>query len=179
MNNYSKLAEGKLIIIYLLYKMNLPVSISYIQEFALDSECMDYFSLASHLADLSENKYIVKNIENNKTTYTIAEKGYKVLDLFENLVPPYIKQSIDDYVQNNKLQLKKELDIIATYEQIYDNEFEVRCSAHENGLSIMQLNFKVANKKYAKIMCDNWKKNAPHYYISFIRALLEGKKEDK
>lgn len=177
MNDSSKLAESKLVIIYLLYKMNLPVSISYIQEFALDSECMDYFSLASYLSDLYENKYILKNVENNKTTYTVTEKGYKVLDLFENLVPKYIKEKVDSYVENNKFQLKKELDITATYKQIYENEFEVKCNAQESGVSIMEIKFKVANKKYAKSICDNWKKNAPSYYISFITSLLEG--EDK
>ncbi len=173
----SELAESKLVIIYLLHKMNLPVSVSYIQEFALDSESMDYFALSSYLADLAENEYISKNVENNKTTYSIEEKGYKILDLFENLIPLNIKEKIDNYVKNNKSQLKKELDIIATYEKLYGEEYNIKCGAYENGVSVMELNFKVISKKYARAICDNWKKDAPAYYMEFIKSLLEGKEE--
>lgn len=174
----SELAESKLVIIYLLHKMNLPVSVSYIQEFALDSESMDYFALSSYLADLSENGYISKTIENNKTNYTIAEKGYKILDLFENLIPSNIKEKIDNYVKNNKSQLKKELDIVATYEKLYGEEYNIKCGVYENGVSVMEINFKVISKKYARAICDNWKKNAPSYYMEFIKSLLEGKEEE-
>lgn len=173
MKDFSELAESKLVIIYLLYKMNLPVSISYIQEFALDSECMDYFSLSKYLVELVEKRYISKNTENNKTVYSIEERGYKILNLFENLISIDIKEKIDNYVENNKKNLKRDLDIVAVYEQIHQNEFNVKCSAYENGESIMDISFKVSSKKYARKICDNWKKEAPSYYISFIKSLLE------
>ena len=47
MKNSSQLAESKLIILYMLNKISLPMSLSYIQEFALASEYMDYFSLSN------------------------------------------------------------------------------------------------------------------------------------
>lgn len=177
MKHSSELAESKLVIIYLLHKMNLPVSISYIQEFALDSEVMDYFSLSYYIADLNENGYISKNIENNKTSYTVTEKGYKILDLFENLIPSYVKEKIDKYVDNNKNQLKKEIDITANYQKLHDEEYSIKCGAYENGTSLMEINLKVISKKYARAICDNWKKNAPDYYVSFIKSLLEGKED--
>ncbi len=172
MKNSSNLAESKLVIIYLLHKTYLPVSISYIQDFVLDNY-MDYFSLSNNIAELTENGYIVKNIQNNKTTFKLSEKGYKMLNLFKNLIPVHIKENIDIYIENNKIQLKKELDIIANYNQIDKNEFNIKCIAYENASPLIEINFKVTNKKYARTICENWKKNASKYYISFIKSMLE------
>lgn len=179
MKDFSELAESKLVIIYLLHKMSLPISLSYVQEFALDSEYMDYFSLSNYLMELSDSGYIRKNIENNKTTYSISEKGYKVLTLFDNLIPNYIKEKIDEYVRLNKIQVKKDLEIISSYEQIGENEFTVKCCAYENNSQIIEINLKVASKKYARTICENWKKDASKYYISFVKSLLEKNEEDK
>ena len=171
MKNSSQLAESKLIIMYMLYKVNLPMSLSYIQEFALASEYMDYFSLSNYLSELTESEYIIKNIEHNKTTYTISKKGYKTLHLFENLIPSTTKEKINKYVAINKNQIKKDLDIVANFTE-NNNEYTVKCAVYENKTPLMELSLKVASKKYANTICDNWKKDASKYYLSFIKSLL-------
>ncbi len=174
MKDSSQLAESKLIILYMLNKINLPMSLSYIQEFALTYEYMDYFSLSSYLSELTESEYIIKNVEHNKTTYTISKKGYKTLSLFENLIPSYIKEKIEEYIALNKNQIKKELDILANFTE-NNNEYNVRCAVYENKAPLMEVNLKVASKKYAKTICDNWKKDASKYYLNFIKTLLNDK----
>lgn len=171
MKNSSQLAESKLIIMYMLNKVNLPTSLSYIQEFALTYEYMDYFSLSNYLVELTESEYIVKNVDHNKTTYTISQKGYKTLSLFENLIPSYIKENIDEYVNLNKNQIKKELDIVANFTE-KDNEYNVKCSVYENNAPLMEINLKVGSKRYANTICDNWKKNASKHYLNFMKNLL-------
>lgn len=171
MKNSSQLAESKLIIMYMLHKVNLPMSLSYIQEFALASEYMDYFSLSNYLSELAESEYIIKNIEHNKTTYTISKKGYKTLHLFENLIPATTKEKINKYVAINKNQIKKDLDIVANFTE-NNNEYTVKCAVYENKTPLMELSLKVASKKYANTICDNWKKDASKYYLSFIKSLL-------
>ena len=177
MKNSSQLAESKLIILYMLNKISLPMSLSYIQEFALASEYMDYFSLSNYLSELTESEYIVKNIEHNKTTYTISKKGYKTLALFENLIPKSIKEKINEYVALNKNQIKKDLEIIATFKE-NNNEYSVKCAVYENKVPLIELNLKVASKKYANTICDNWKKDASKYYLSFMKSLLNSHNEE-
>ncbi|WP_250277757.1 DUF4364 family protein [[Clostridium] colinum] len=176
MKNSSQLAESKLIIMYMLHKINLPMSLSYIQEFALTYEYMDYFSLSNYLSELAESEYIIKNVEHNKTTYTISKKGYKTLNLFENLIPNYIKEKINEYVALNKNQIKKELDIVANFTE-NNNEYTVKCAVYENKMPLMEISLKVASKKYANTICDNWKKDASKYYLSFMKTLLNDDKE--
>lgn len=169
----SQLAESKLIILYMLYKMNLPVSLSYIQEFALQAEYMDYFSLTAYLAELTQNEYILKNIENNKTTYIISDKGCKILSFFENLIPSYIKTQINEYVDLRKKNVKKDLQIISNFSKNDASEYIVKCGVYENKSLVMELSLNVASKEYAKIICDNWQENVNDYYPFFLKTLLK------
>ena len=176
MKDPSQLAESKLIIMYMLNKINLPMSLSYIQEFALTYEYMDYFSLSTYLSELTDSEYIAKNVEYNKTTYTITKKGYKTLSLFENLIPIDIKEKINEYVAINKNQIKKELDIVANFIE-NKNEYIVKCAVYEDNKPLLDISLKVTSKKYAKTICENWKKNPSKYYLSCIKTLLnEGDK---
>lgn len=177
MKNSLQLAESKLIILYMLYKMDLPVSLSYIQEFALASEYMDYFSLSNYLSQLTESEYITKTVEYNKTAYSISKKGYKTLNLFENLIPADIKEKINKYVELNKNQVKKDLEILANFKE-ENNEYTVKCAVYENKTPLIELSLKVNSKRYANTICDNWKKDASKYYLSFMKTLLSDD-EDK
>ena len=42
----------------------------------------------------------------------------------------------------------------------------------------MEMNLKVASKKYANTICDNWKKDASKYYLSFMKSLLNSHNEE-
>lgn len=169
----SQLAENKLIIIYMLCKMDVPVSLSYIQKFVLSSEYMDYFTLSSHISNLEENGYIIKNIEHNRSTYKVSERGREMLTLFENLISDNIKDDTDRYVKKNINQVKKEFSIVATYKKNADNDFSVICGAYEESSPLIELNIKVTTKKYAKIVCENWTKDASKYYLEILKFLLD------
>lgn len=175
MNDSSKLAESKLILMYLINKMELPISLSYIQEFTLAEDYMDYFTLSSYLVELAENKYIIKTVQPKKTSYVLSDSGKKTLRLFENLIAENIKENVDEYVQINKPQIKKDLDVVADFVEKGD-EFIVTCGAYENKIPLMQINLKVSSKQYAKEICKNWKNDASKHYLSFIKALLGDEK---
>lgn len=172
MKDSSELAESKLIILYMINKMNLPVFLSYVQQFALESEYMDYFSLSTYLAELSNGEYLLKNIENNKTSYTISEKGLNILQYFSNRIPAHIKQKIDDYVFANKKKVKRELEVTSIYYENDSNDYIVKCGVYDNSALLMEINLNVVSKEYAKQICQNWKDNVDNYYLSFLKSLL-------
>lgn len=171
MMDSSKLAESKLILMYLLDEMDLPTSLSYVQEFTLSEEYMDYFSLSSCLAELEENAYINKTIEHNKTNYTLSEKGRKTLSLFDNLLEISVKENIDEYVSKTRDQIKQSLEVTANYTEYFD-EYIVECGAYEENSPVVEISLKVSSKKYAKKICENWKKNPSKHYLLFVKSLL-------
>lgn len=172
MKNSADLAKGKLILMYMLNKMNIPVSLFFIQEFVLDSEYMDYFTLSEYLGHLSNNEYVLKSEALGKTTYAITPSGCSTLSLFDNLIDNDTKNDINEYVNINRSDVKKELEIMADFEIVKDGQFLVKCGAYENEIPLLEFNLAVSSRKYANTICDNWKKNTSKYYISFMKSLL-------
>ena len=54
----SQLAENKLILLYLINKMSMPLSNSEICLFALEKDYMDYFSLQQYLGELVDSEFL-------------------------------------------------------------------------------------------------------------------------
>lgn len=170
-NDHSKLAESKLILMYLINKMEVPISLAYIQEFTLSAEYMDYYTLSNYLVELTESKYIIRSIQPKKTSYVLSDSGKKTLSLFENFIDDDIKLNVDNYVTLNQSQIKKDLDVVADFVEKGD-EYIVTCGAYENKVPLMQINLKVSTKQYAKEICKNWKDDASKHYLTFIKTLL-------
>lgn len=174
-NSKDELAQNKLMILYLLKKMNMPVSLAHIQNFALSAEYMDFFSLTGYLADMTAKKQITKTKENNQTCYSITITGLEALSFFENMIAQDIKEHINNYVNANKPHLKDDLYVGGEYEQISEDNYKVDLSFKENSETLININLSSLSKEQAKKICGNWKKNTSDLYLAILKGLLEEK----
>lgn len=78
-----KLAENKLIILYLLSKMGVSLSNNDICQFAMDRNIMDYISVQQCLMELTDSQYLESTTENGATRYNITKEGTTVLGFFQ------------------------------------------------------------------------------------------------
>ncbi|MDR2940756.1 MAG: DUF4364 family protein [Clostridiales bacterium] len=167
-----RVAENKLIILYLIDKMDIPMSNSQISQFALEQDYMNYFSLQQCLAEMAASKFLESTQENNNTRYTVTDTGLQILDYFENNIPSQIRNKIINYVKDNRKILKRDFEITANY--FYDhktNEYIVKCGVYEDEVALMELNVSVVTKDQAKIISNNWKANVSSLYSSIISQL--------
>lgn len=171
-NSTDSLAQSKLIILYLLRRMNMPVSLAHIQRFALSAEYMDYFSLTTYLAEMTGGKQIIKTKENNQTCYSITSTGLQSLSYFENMLSEQIRNNISDYVSTYKPHLKDDLEVRAVYKEISENNYNVNLSLVENSESLIEINLASLSKDYAKNICANWKNDTSNLYLSTLKNLL-------
>ena len=56
-----------------------------------------------------------------------------------------------------------------------ENEFIVNLRVIENQSNLIDLNLNVSSEKQAKLICDNWKKNASYMYAEVIGLLISDK----
>ena len=75
----------KLIILYMLDKVDFPLSNSQISEFILDKEYTTYFKLQQALSELMDAGFIRKESTHNRTIYHLTEDGASTIDYFRNL----------------------------------------------------------------------------------------------
>lgn len=171
-NEYGQV-ENKLLLLYLIDKMDIPLSNSQISQFALEENYMNYFSLQQSLAEMVQAKYLDTTQENNTTRYTITDEGLVTLEYFEKHIPITIRNKINSYVLENRKNLKKDYEITANY--FYDhnnNEFVVKCGVYENNTTLMEINVSVVSRDQAKLIAQNWKANVNLLYSNVLEQLI-------
>jgi len=161
--------EKKLVILYLLDKMEIPMSNMQITQFSLEEEFMNYFEIQESLADMVDAGFLDKTTDNY---YTLTAEGTTPLDFFSARLPAPTKTRINNYVLSNRNKIKKDFEVTANY--FYDhihNEFTVKCGAYEDRSMLIEVNVTVNNKEHARTICSNWKANVNELYGNILEAL--------
>ncbi|MCL2604341.1 MAG: DUF4364 family protein [Defluviitaleaceae bacterium] len=168
--------ENKLIILYLLNRMVLPMSRGQIAEMVLSGEFMDFFTLQQNLSEMVEIGFLDASQENaadnNTTRYTATEDGANTLEFFERRIAFSTRQAINRYANENRQKIKKDYEKTATYFPDENNdEFRVKCGVYEDKRALLELFISVDTREQAKFIQTNWQKNASVLYGQIINAL--------
>ena len=173
----SQLAENKLIILYLVEKMGIPLSNSEICQFSLEKNYMDYFSVQQYLAELVEVGWLDKNRDNNNTRYTLTDEGEEIVNYFIQHISEQAKNEINIYVQENSKRIRSEYEVTANYFPEWNDEYLVKCGLFDsNGANLMEISLSVATKDQARLICDNWKKDVSQLYGTILSTLITKEK---
>jgi predicted transcriptional regulator len=173
MDDNKILAENKLILLYILSKINLPISNQQFTTYILENKFINYFSLQEYINEILDNKLIENIIFENKNCYVITDKGLEVLTFFTKHIPDIIKQQIDSSLSSIKSLIKNELSITSDYITESENTFQVQCKIKENNFSLIDLSISVGTKKDSINICSNWKKHTQEIYNEIISALTK------
>lgn len=169
--------ERKLLILYLIDAMEIPLSYNQISEFILDVGYMDYITLITCLSDMEESEYLEKTIEGTSSRYDVTDIGKEALEFFGKRIPISAKNRIKQYIVENKNYIKRDYEIIANYfEEVLDDgsyEYIVKCGTYENDTMLMELNISVVSKEQAKLICNNWRKNVSSIYTNIIKEITQ------
>ena len=170
-------AENRLIILYLMYQMDMPLSWEHLYNFAVN-DYMDYFEFQTYITEMEQNGIIETNKDDNVTYYSLTDDGEKTVNTFSKLIPESKRKSIISYVRKNKGVIKKEYAVSANYFQYDENEYIVKCSFIEDDVTLMELNLTVVTKDMAKQVKKNWKQNVSTIYYNLLQSLLSDDSTD-
>ena len=93
----------KLIILYMLKKVDFPLTNAQISEFVLDQEYTTYFTLQQAISELVEAGLIRMETIRNTSQYYLTEDGDMTLGYFTQKISAPIREDIDRYIQENKM----------------------------------------------------------------------------
>lgn len=170
-NSTSELAEDKLLLLYLLEKIKLPISNNQITQIILENNLMNYFTLQQYITELTNTNFILLTEQDGKNRISISSEGSKVLSLFINRVSKNKLDNIDLYLSKQIDNIKKEITIYADY-TIEGNNYIVNLKAVENNCILMDLKINVASNKQAKDLCSKWKQNSSELYNQLFNVLI-------
>jgi predicted transcriptional regulator len=168
----AELAEKKLILLYIINKVNMPVSNLQITKIILENKFMNYFFFQQFLTELCENGQLLAETVDEKILYTISQKGTQVLDYFSSHIPVGVKKRIDETISSIRKNIKNETLITADYTPENENEYIVTCKVNEDNFSLIDLKITVGTKSDAREVCNNWKKTLSANILRNNRNLI-------
>lgn len=163
----------KLIILYMLKKIDFSLTNAQISDFILEQGYTTYFTLQSVLSELTESGLVHQEIIQNSSFYTITPEGEETLGFFENKISPSIREDIDHYLRENKLQLRNEVSVIADYYRNTAGEIAVRCRVKEKHSDLIDLTITVPDEAQAKAICNQWQKKCQTVYEYIMKELMQ------
>lgn len=162
----------KLIILFILDKVNFSLTNAQISNFILEKEYTTYFTIQQVISDLTNSELIRTETIRNSTYYKINDAGKETLSFFNNKIPDTIKSEIVEYLNENKYELRDEVSTIADYFKEKPDQYSVRCQVKEQDISIIDLNLVVPLEEEAIAICNNWKAKSPEVYSYLIKTLM-------
>ncbi len=165
----------KLMILYILSRVNFPLTNAQLTAFILEKEYTNYFNIQRALSELIDDAFISTKTIRNSTLYRITDSGTETLLFFDNMISSRIKEDIDAYLVQNKYELQEELSTPAEFYQVKKGEFAAHLCVIERDTSIIDLTLMVPTEEEASRICNNWRDKSSEIYSYLMSSLLESK----
>lgn len=162
----------KLIILYMLKKVDFPMTNAQISEFILDKGYTTYFKLQQALSELTDADFLREEITYNRTLYHLTEDGAQSIQYFKNKISPSIRNDIDNFLKEKKYDLKNEVSVKSNYYRNTAGEYSVQCQVLENQEPLIDLTLSVPTANEAETISNNWQKKNQAVYAWIMSQLL-------
>lgn len=170
-----EIAENKLILLYILSRLDTPLTNNQLTKIVLENSLMNYFTFQNHLNELADGQMIHSYDDNGRTLYAIGSEGLKMLELFPDTIPHGIKNIIDSNFKKIKSQLNAETSVTADFTPESETEYVVNCRISEGNFPLLDMKITVGTREDAHNICSNWKTSAQEIYLYLIRTLSQEK----
>ncbi|MDE5858991.1 MAG: DUF4364 family protein [Oscillospiraceae bacterium] len=181
MNEYivteiNSVHSAKVLLCFLLDKLNRPVTAEQLYEIAMDSEVINYFYYTQALDELVKNES-VKRIERDNGVYIeLEEKGRFGSDYFNETVPYHFRKKLLKAAMYYFARLRREseadVDVIPT-----DNGCEVRCVIKDRNFDLMRVSIYAPDSDHGRLIKEKIMLNPTEFYSRIIGYALENEEE--
>ena len=162
----------KLIVLYMLKKVNFPLTNAQISDFILGQEYTSYFHLQEVLSEMVESGLIRTESVRNATYYRMTDSGRQTLEFFGKEISPEIRGEIDSYLSNHSYEMRNESSVLADYYRTSGQDFAVHCMVKEGKTTLIELTLTVPTEGMAQTLCENWKSKSQETYAAVMKLLM-------
>lgn len=162
----------KLIILYMLDRVNFPLTSAQVSEFILEKEYTNFLTLQQAISELTEAELITTQTIGNRTHLIITSEGLNTLSFFENRISDAIKKDINTFFTDREMELRNEVSILADYYKSTTGEYNAHLVAKEKNLKLVDLTLSVPTEESAAAICDNWQRKNQDIYQFLVEQLF-------
>lgn len=169
----EKSTQEKLIVLYIISKLNKAITNLQMTDLILSSTSVDYFTLQDLLIQLQNDKFIDVFIEEEQRYYKITEQGEILLKSLINMVPVFVISRIEDEIKDAKKEVNQKSVVTADFFPDGKNNFLVKCKISEGGKQLVKISLNAPTREKAIEICNKWYENPSKYYLEIINIFEE------
>lgn len=162
----------KLIILYILNRVDFPLTNAQLSEFILDEGYTTYFKLQQAISELVESNLIQEESTHNRTFFHITEEGAEIVYYFRNDISPAIQKDINAFLKQKRYELKNEVSVKSDYYRNSNGEYFVKCQVIEQRIPLIELTVTAPTEAEAETIANNWTKKNQEVYAMIMSQLL-------
>lgn len=162
----------KLIVLYMLEKVDFPLTNGQISEFILEKGYTSYFTLQQAISEMVGAGFIREESTHNRTLYHLTDEGAETIQFFKSNISPAIRSDIDTFIAEKAYELKNEVSVKADYYPNRASEYSVRCQIQEGDTSLIDLTISVPSEEEAISVANNWSQKHQEIYAQIMANLL-------
>ena len=164
----------KLIILYILDRMDFPITNTELTRFIVEEGYTGYIEVQQTLQELIEDNYVEVEQTHNAYLYRITPSGKETLSFFYTKISVAIRDDIDEYLSEKEYQLREMVASSADYYEAKKNEFVVELRVVERDSELVHINLLVTSAEEADTICSHWKDCSADIYGYLISTLMKG-----
>lgn len=162
----------KLIVLYMINKVNFNLNYSQISNFMLEKEYTNYMTLQQVISDLQDTGLIEAETLGNRTYFSITAEGQNTLSCFINRIGAAIIKDVDTFLLEKHYELKDEASVTANYYIVPPGRYEVDLVAKENDMNLINIKLSVPTEDMAQTVSDSWYKKNQQIYKYLMEELF-------
>lgn len=170
--NNNTLAENKVLILYMLNKINKDITDDSLFKVISSINDINYFYFGQTLNSLVETRLVDSYTKDKDTIYRITSEGKNALSLTLDLLPGIIKLKADHIFKQELSSIEEESSVVAEYTPKNENDYKIKCKIVENNETIFEVSTFAGSRDNAKKIVDNWNQNANTIFPKILDLLL-------
>lgn len=166
--------DVKVLILFILARIDTPLSAQEIYEVAYQDDSLNYFTLAESLPELVKSGHLETN---SAEKYLITEKGRQQGSAVEDSLAVPVVQKVSAAIEEKLTQLRRDSFITTTVTQDEQGYWIATLNYRDDGMPMMSLSLMAPNQALGHAMAANLKRNANALYQQNLNQAIEAPKK--
>ncbi|WP_130837584.1 DUF4364 family protein [Lachnoclostridium sp. Marseille-P6806] len=168
----SPITIYKLIVLYMLDRIEGAISNAAISDFLLDHDLTNnYISVQQALFELEQSGLVTSDTMGSRTMIRITREGEEALTFFVSDLNPDIRRECTEFLRANGMQLRSDAETTARYYRRITGDYEVHLAVKEKQTPLVDLRLNVPTEDMAKHMQQGWLTKNQQIYQYLMETL--------
>ena len=167
--------DVKVLILYVMSRVNYPVTVQQIYELCYQDDCLSYFDVCTAIPEMVTSLHLAA-VEND--CYVITEKGKETGALTQDSIAFSVRQRAENAVARFNRQIRRSSFVKTQIIPREDGDFSVILALDDEVSNLMTLELMAPDQRQAVRLSRLFEKKAELIYNLTMTELLEDEEED-